>query len=897
MVFGFLQKHRVFTSILALSICMCWSPLAKGAADGKDIGVAAAVKPAATGQRPEQSQRVLKVGIDMIRNERIVTRPEGRAQILFRDGTTLTVGPDSDVTLDEFVYDDNSSTGTLVMSTTKGLLRLVGGKISKKTPIKIKTPTATVGIRGGITIVEIAPDGKTDAMFLFGQDMTVETDGKTQTAVRPNTQISVNDRGNGPTKPVVNNNPVVLRETLGRLEAPRDGPSAVDVVVVDQAFSGSRIEQFGSQEGATNLAPKRGAPPPPPPPGTFAGFAEKTEQQTAFTNNTSGAGANGPTFQVSGRFRESDNIITGGQDGNPTQDEAFSTGTIGGGLFNLVLNNNEDGTLPIQPGSFTFAGVDPSNDGGTASGRGFFEPTEQVFFYEIQDDAVPSDRVVIFGGVPSLSIPTTGRTRYKVRPDYFLDSNHLFTRRDFGGDVGPMDNGAEGIILWGNGAPGVPPLFAARSLAIVGTRDNQQSTMSVGSGIIDFDDNNRPHIIGEQIGTARIDGADPFLTIGDLASVDDAAGNDFFGTGSAPFLFAIDSSDVNTNDVVLDNGVDQINKFFVDPVAFNPLNILVRDVDQPSVNPATTEDLLGFTAGIAEIADFGGMPVARQPVAGNDGSAISVPDPFGVVIRKDAGTSTIDADFTLNAFNAQPSPTTSLDLFLPLGDVATTFGHSILIDDDQFGFGSNDDHPSDPFYNMVPGTAEIAVLTVDGPDQFFNVIPAGVSLCSCPFLKWGFWGGEVSDGTNEGAYFHLANWVAGKPAADTAISALTGANVSYSGHVSATVRSTVAGNEIMHNAIGRIDMTYTFGGSQSGNFNITDLDGANYDGAVMGFPGAESRFGGTNLPATGRDVTIQGAFYEGNGIPNAHAGGQITIESTSPDNYFAAGIFAMDKAP
>ena len=54
----------------------------------------------------------------------------------------------------------------------KGLLRLVGGKVTKKTPALIKTSSAVVGIRGGITIVQ-TEDERVDAAFIFGEEMTV----------------------------------------------------------------------------------------------------------------------------------------------------------------------------------------------------------------------------------------------------------------------------------------------------------------------------------------------------------------------------------------------------------------------------------------------------------------------------------------------------------------------------------------------------------------------------------------------------------------------------------------------------------------------------------------------------------------------------------------------------
>ncbi len=86
---------------------------------------------------------MLTVGTNVFTQERIVTGERGQTQMLFLDESALTIGPNSDMVLDEFVYDPDAQTGSLVINATKGVFRLVGGKISKKNPVLLKTPTAT----------------------------------------------------------------------------------------------------------------------------------------------------------------------------------------------------------------------------------------------------------------------------------------------------------------------------------------------------------------------------------------------------------------------------------------------------------------------------------------------------------------------------------------------------------------------------------------------------------------------------------------------------------------------------------------------------------------------------------------------------------------------------------
>ena len=119
----------------------------------EQIGVASAVNKNTTDLTLEQERKLVAAGYQIIQNHVIETDGIGRAQMLLVDGTSLAVGPNSSVVLDKFVYNPITAEGSLEV-TAKGLLRIVGGKVTKKQPALIRTNSATVGIRGGIAIVE-----------------------------------------------------------------------------------------------------------------------------------------------------------------------------------------------------------------------------------------------------------------------------------------------------------------------------------------------------------------------------------------------------------------------------------------------------------------------------------------------------------------------------------------------------------------------------------------------------------------------------------------------------------------------------------------------------------------------------------------------------------------------
>ena len=85
---------------------------------------------------------------------------KGQVAIEFLDETRVDITQHSKLIIDEFVYDPNQKTGKLSLKATLGTVRYASGQIAKNSAqnISIKTPTATVSVRGtdfAMTIDEI----------------------------------------------------------------------------------------------------------------------------------------------------------------------------------------------------------------------------------------------------------------------------------------------------------------------------------------------------------------------------------------------------------------------------------------------------------------------------------------------------------------------------------------------------------------------------------------------------------------------------------------------------------------------------------------------------------------------------------------------------------------------
>ena len=131
------------------------------AAQTPRIGAAGAVSGRVSAAAPGAAERGLASGGDVFHNDAVQTDARGRLQVMLLDETVFTVGPDSKIVLDEFIYDPFTDAGKVSAQVTKGVFRFVTGKVARKKPdgMKVKLPVGTIGIRGTIAGGRVEPDG------------------------------------------------------------------------------------------------------------------------------------------------------------------------------------------------------------------------------------------------------------------------------------------------------------------------------------------------------------------------------------------------------------------------------------------------------------------------------------------------------------------------------------------------------------------------------------------------------------------------------------------------------------------------------------------------------------------------------------------------------------------
>jgi hypothetical protein len=97
---------------------------------------------------------------------------KGRANIKFVDDTKVSVTEYSKLLIDEFVYNPEKKTGKLSLKAALGTIRYSSGKIAKNSRqnVKIKSPTASVSVRGTDFTMNVQEDGASSFLLLPSVD-------------------------------------------------------------------------------------------------------------------------------------------------------------------------------------------------------------------------------------------------------------------------------------------------------------------------------------------------------------------------------------------------------------------------------------------------------------------------------------------------------------------------------------------------------------------------------------------------------------------------------------------------------------------------------------------------------------------------------------------------------
>jgi hypothetical protein len=107
----------------------------------------------------EGKRQPASLGTPVFLGSVLQTGPRGSMGVTFKDDTVMSFGPDTQLTVDEYLYAPSQGQLKLGTKLTRGTLNYISGSIAKLKPeaVSVGTPTGTIGVRGTQFVVKVDP--------------------------------------------------------------------------------------------------------------------------------------------------------------------------------------------------------------------------------------------------------------------------------------------------------------------------------------------------------------------------------------------------------------------------------------------------------------------------------------------------------------------------------------------------------------------------------------------------------------------------------------------------------------------------------------------------------------------------------------------------------------------
>lgn len=173
-----------------------------------NVGKVSAIKGSALLIRDSKESRVT-LGMSLNKSDIIQTKTKSVVQIAFNDNTIITIGKNSALNINDYVYDKkNPKNSKTDFNFFKGTFKVISGNIGKinREKFKLRTKSATMGIRGTVIL------GNQKMIACTSGQIVVESLGK-RVIVSKN-QLTITKSGQTPSDPIgISNNNLDILES------------------------------------------------------------------------------------------------------------------------------------------------------------------------------------------------------------------------------------------------------------------------------------------------------------------------------------------------------------------------------------------------------------------------------------------------------------------------------------------------------------------------------------------------------------------------------------------------------------------------------------------------------------------------------------------------------------
>jgi hypothetical protein len=147
-----MTRILALTALAALALCGAASPVdAQATPAGRIDRLSGTVSVVRAG-----AQAPVKTGDPLYETDVLRTGSDGRVGVTLKDDTRLSLGPGSEVRLEQFSYVPSRGSMALGLRLVRGVMAYVSGRIAKLAPdaVRLETPAAIVGVRGTTLIIQ-----------------------------------------------------------------------------------------------------------------------------------------------------------------------------------------------------------------------------------------------------------------------------------------------------------------------------------------------------------------------------------------------------------------------------------------------------------------------------------------------------------------------------------------------------------------------------------------------------------------------------------------------------------------------------------------------------------------------------------------------------------------------
>jgi hypothetical protein len=811
-------------------------------AEAQSVGTAAASNTRSDGTPPGGQTRQLQIGTQVVRREKVTTSATGSVQVLFIDKTTLNVGPNSAIVIDDFVFNPATDTGSMAVTLGRGVLRVVGGQATHTGGGTVRTPAATIGIRGGVATISHDAQKGTRVVNHFGTITVASPVSGVQVIRRPGFAVTVAP-------------PATAGSGSGGTSA---APTRVTQAEVDGA--NAVLTSKGGQTGGTTVTPSdQGA--------TQAGVgtvnatvtpavrsvqAQTTSESGTRTVTAVTTQSDASKVTQSAATQRTDSAVAAPVAQAPAvvvpPPVVLPTPTAYAMIITRSPTGNDPGVIANAPYLLgTFA----------ASGNYNVSPVLGYRVGGANADGTPNTTSRVFQS--SLNITGAGASQNATLSVMtgIVNNDNVF---------GYVQAGGFNAVSQSNtpGGTGV-----ARALGAVGTSAAMQTDTSglpINAFIVDS-----TSIFTNNTSNVHTRTASPAFTNSSVA-----------GPNGASYSF----SETQTR-------------------IANPAGLgAIRPDEDLTGYVAAVGRTRNFTGGNFNTSSSTSNPYVLTNATGSPGDIVirlrsnssQAGAQFNLVNATPGSNSTI-ATAQLNFGNIGTAANTNTARGTYVDD------QNFALRAQFTGTSSGDQAETSSVNGTVLNTtspvanARSSAIMVTGNSVNLPSFFPGVTFCQCDYTRWGLWSVDTfrTDVTLQNGWSDrpgIGTWVAGRAAQITDIPTI--GTATYAGHVIASITGPGASNSYL--AASNFSNSVNFA-TRVGTVAVGNLDGTTYGGSVTLNTTDPRRFA-TQTPlgavggTLGRTMTVNGSFFQGTASPIGEMGGQVQVNGA---NYLGAGTFAAKR--